>query len=60
MIKRHVKIGELNFDIITPVDEESLPTLEIENDSSAVFIKVELEKAIELRDLLNAFIQDVL
>ena len=37
--ERHVKIGELNFDIITPVDEESLPTLEIENDSSAVFIK---------------------
>jgi len=51
----HIK--ELTFELIFPDDEEILPSLEIENITSAILVKVEVEKAIELRNLLERFIE---
>jgi hypothetical protein len=52
-----LQIKELTFELIFPDDEEILPSLEIENITSAVLVKVEVEKAIELRNLLERFIE---
>lgn len=52
-----IQIKELNFELTYPDDEEILPSLEIENNTSAVLVKVEIDKAIELRDLLSRFIE---
>ena len=52
-----LQIKELNFELIYPEDEEDLPAFEIENNTSAVLIRVEIDKAIELRDLLTRFIE---
>lgn len=57
MQRSKVKIGELNFEFIDREDEATFPVLEIENDASMVFEKVELQKAVELRELLDQFIK---
>ena len=57
MKKEKLQIKELNFELIYPEDEEDLPAFEIENNTSAVLIRVEIDKAIELRDLLTRFIE---
>lgn len=54
--KKRVKIGELNFDLITPEDPEIMPSLEIENDASMVLENVDIAQAIQLRDLLETYI----
>jgi hypothetical protein len=53
-----MKIGDLNFEITPPHSEEELPSFEIENDASMVFVKVELSQAIALNKLLTRFIDD--
>lgn len=55
-MKRYVKVGELNFELTTSNQEGVRPTLEVENDASILFHKLELEEAIELKDLLEDFI----
>ena len=57
MKKEKLQIKELNFELTYPMDEEDLPTFEIENNTSAVLVRVEIDKAIELRDLLTRFIE---
>jgi len=57
MDKEIISIKELNFELTYPKDEEYLPVLEIENNTSAILVKVEIDKAIELRDLLVRFIE---
>lgn len=52
-----LQIKDLTFELILPDDEEILPSLEIENITSAILVKVEVEKAIELRALLDRFIE---
>ena len=53
-----VKIGELNFELLTSTeeDEEEKILLEIENDASMVFESVDVPKAIQLRNLLDEYI----
>jgi len=58
MIEKKVKIGELTFEILPASGDEDKPRLEIENDASMVFVQVDQEKAKELRDLLNLYIQE--
>lgn len=57
-MKKKVKIGELTFEILPPSEEENNIRFEIENDASMVFVQVDQEKARELRDLLNLYIQE--
>lgn len=57
MKKEKIQIKELNFELIYPDDEETLPSFEIENNTSAFLVKVDVDKAIELRDLLTRFIE---
>ncbi|MBA2406290.1 MAG: hypothetical protein H0V66_16050 [Bdellovibrionales bacterium] len=63
MDKETLQIKELTFEVSYPslenenADEKLLPVLEIENNTSAILVKVELEQAIELRNLLNHFIE---
>lgn len=54
----NVRIGELRFELIIPVDEEDMPVLEIENDASMIYETVDISKAIELRKLLDQFIEE--
>lgn len=53
-----VKIGELNFELLssTEEEEEEKVLLEIENDASMVFESVDVTKAIQLRNLLDEYI----
>ena len=52
-----VKIGELNFELLTSAEEEEEKVLlEIENDASMVYESVDVPKAIQLRNLLDEFI----
>ncbi|WPU66758.1 hypothetical protein [Peredibacter starrii] len=53
-----VKIGELNFELLTSAEEEEEEKilLEIENDASMVYESVDVPKAIQLRNLLDEFI----
>jgi hypothetical protein len=57
MKKEKLQIRDLSFELTYPDDEEILPALEIENITSAILVKVEVEKAIELRELLDRFIE---
>lgn len=52
-----LKIQELVFELIYPEDEEALPSLEIENNTSAVLVKVDVTQALALRDMLTRFIE---
>lgn len=52
-----VKIGDLNFELVYQSPDDGLPTLEIENDASMIFLKVEKDQARELRELLTKFIE---
>lgn len=57
MKKEFVKIGDLNFEFSRQNPEDGKPSFEIENDASIIYVRVEKEKARELRDLLDKFIQ---
>jgi hypothetical protein len=62
MKKESVKIGELNFELTTAdrdaeTEEPTRPVLEVENDASMVYLKIEKSEAIRLRRLLDQFIQ---
>jgi hypothetical protein len=57
MKKETLQIKELNFELTYPEDEEGLPAFEIENNTSAILVRVEIDKAIELRNLLTRFIE---
>lgn len=57
MERLHIKIGELKFELIKPQDEEDMPVLEIENEASIIFETVDVEHAIQLRKLLDQFIE---
>lgn len=59
MERKTVKIGELNFYLVLPGDPEVLPSFEIENDASMVFETLDVEKAIQLRDLLQQYIGQI-
>ena len=59
MLRTHIKIGELKFELIVPEDSEDLPVLEIENDASMVYEIVDANKAIELRNLLDEYINQI-
>lgn len=59
MERKKVKIGELNFYLVLNGDPEVLPSFEIENDASMVFETLDAGKAIELRDLLQQYIDQV-
>lgn len=59
MKKESVKIGDLNFDFTYRNAEDGLPSFEIENDASMVYVRVEKDQARNLRDLLDKFIQYV-
>lgn len=50
-------IQELVFELIYPMDEEALPSLEIENNTSAVLVKVDVNQALALREMLTRFIE---
>jgi hypothetical protein len=52
-----LKVQDLVFELIFPIDEEALPSLEIENNTSAVFVKVDITQALALRDMLTRFIE---
>jgi hypothetical protein len=52
-----LKVQDLVFELIYPIDEEALPSLEIENNTSAVFVKVDITQALALRDMLTRFIE---
>jgi len=52
-----LKVQELLFELIYPEDEEGLPTFEIENNTSAVLVKLDATQALALRDLLTKFIE---
>ena len=52
-----VEIQELVFELIYPIDEEALPTLEIESNTSDVLVKVDITQALALRDILTRFIE---
>lgn len=54
-----VEIGELNFELTLPKNEEEKARFEIENDASMVFVDVDLAKAHELRDLLDQYITEL-
>jgi hypothetical protein len=58
MNKHNIKIGELFFSLIISEDPEVLPSFEIENESSIIFQNLEIQEAIELRDLLEQYIQE--
>ena len=58
MDRDFVKVGELSFSLITPDDPEILPSLEIENDASSVFETLDVPRALELRDLLNRYLEE--
>ena len=57
MQNEKVKIGDLNFELVYQSPDDGLPTLEIENDASMIFLKVEQDQARKLRDLLTKFIE---
>lgn len=57
MERIHIKIGELKFELIKPLDEEDMPVLEIENEASIIFETVDIDHAIKLRNLLDDFIE---
>lgn len=59
MDKTRVKVGELNFELTIPEDLEDMPSFEIENDASMVFENVNVNKARELKILLEEFIKQV-
>lgn len=59
MERKKVKIGELNFYLVLPGDPEVPASFEIENDASMVFETLDAGKAIQLRDLLQQFINQV-
>lgn len=59
MERKKVKIGELNFYLVLPADPEVLPSFEIENDASMVFETLDANTAIQLRDLLQQYIDQV-
>ena len=59
MKNENVKIGKLKFQLIVPDDSEDLPVMEIENETSAVFESVNGEQAIELRNLLDEYINQL-
>lgn len=55
-MKNKVKIGELNFELTLPRDETELPRLEIENDASMVFVRLERSDAENLKHLLERYL----
>lgn len=61
MEKETLVIKELNFELTYPDMEEEQEiepaAFEIENNTSAVLVRVDRDKAIELRNLLNRFIE---
>lgn len=57
MESEKLQIKDLTFELIYADDEEILPSFEIENITSAILVKVDVEKAIELRELLDRFIE---
>lgn len=57
MEKELVKIGDLSFQLIIPDDEEEVPVFEIENEASIIFESLDVVHAIQLRDLLEAYIE---
>jgi hypothetical protein len=59
MDTRNVKIGELRFELIIPDDTEDAPVFEIENDASMVYETVDVNKALQLRKLLDDFISEI-
>lgn len=59
MERKKVKIGELNFYLVLSGDPDVLPSFEIENDASMVFETLDAGKAIELRNLLQQYIDQV-
>jgi hypothetical protein len=56
MDKKITKIGELKFELVIPDDSEDMPTLEIENDACMVYETVDVNKAMQLRKLLDDYI----
>ena len=58
MERGHLKIGELKFELIMSQDEEDMPVLEIENEASMIFETVDVNQAMQLRKLLDEFIQE--
>lgn len=56
-MKRKLKIGELNFELTIPENDEGFPYFEIENDASMIFEKLEVSEAVELKKLIELFIK---
>ena len=56
-MKRKLKIGELNFELTIPENDEAAPYFEIENDASMIFEKLEVSEAVELKKLIELFIK---
>jgi hypothetical protein len=59
MKKLKVKIDELAFELSYESGDDQIPKVEIENNTSMLFITLNMEKAIELRNLLNLYIQAI-
>jgi hypothetical protein len=59
MDKTTVKIGELKFALVIPNDDEVMPAFEIENDASMIFESISVPDAIQLRRLLDKFIEQM-
>ena len=59
MKKIKVEIDELAFELSYESGEDPSPKIEIENNTSMLFIKLNVEKAVELRNLLNHYIQEM-
>lgn len=56
MDKKVTKIGELRFELIIPDDNEDMPVFEIENDASMIYETVDINAAMQLRSLLDEYI----
>lgn len=59
MDKSTVRIGELKFELVIPQDDEVMPALEVENDASMIFESISVPDAIQLRKLLDEFIEQM-
>ena len=56
MEKKSVKVGVLSFELHISDDPEVMPTLEIEDTASMLYVDLDIEEAMDLRDLLESYI----
>jgi|GEM_PF-5658245 hypothetical protein len=54
-----IKVDELIFELSYDSSEMPLPKVEIENNTSMILVSLDVEKAIEIRNLLNRYIQEM-